>query len=96
LKVCCQGNQCSNDDIWIPATISSKDGLTITVTVPSSCFGQHLYGVRYLWHETPCHFKQAALYSCTDANLPSPPYIKLFKIHSIDIQTISCFIFSIM
>jgi hypothetical protein len=67
-----------NDDIWVPSTVSSKNELTITLTVNSSCVGQQLYGVRYLWHETPCRFKEAAIYSGTDGNLPSPPYIKLF------------------
>ncbi len=67
-----------NDTIWVLATVSSKTGLTITLTVDSSCVGQQLYGVRYLWRETPCPFKQAAIYSGTDPNLPSPPYLKLF------------------
>jgi hypothetical protein len=60
--------------------------LTITVTVNSSCVGQQLYGIRYLWAETPCPFKQAAIYSGTDSNLPSPPYLKLFKIFSYRIK----------
>jgi hypothetical protein len=67
-----------NDTLWVPATVSSKNGLTLTVIVDSSCVGQQLYGLRYLWHETPCSFKQAAIYSGTDANLPSPPYLKIF------------------
>ena len=70
--------KCSNDTIWIPAPITNKNGLTITIAVPNSCVGQQLYGIRYLWHQTPCLFKQAALYSTTDSNLPSPPYIKVF------------------
>jgi hypothetical protein len=53
--------------------------LTITRRIPNSCVGQQLYGVRYLWHETPYRFKQAAIYSDTDPNLSSP-YIKFFKI----------------
>jgi sialate O-acetylesterase len=77
-EVCCQGTSCSNDGLWVPSPISGKSGLTITLTVDSSCVGRQLYGLRYLWRETPCPFKQAALYSSTDANLPSPPYIKLF------------------
>ncbi|CAF4509433.1 unnamed protein product, partial [Rotaria magnacalcarata] len=52
--------------------------LTITLTISSSCVGQQLFGLRYLWRETPCPFKQAALYSYDDPNLPSPPYIKYF------------------
>ena len=77
-EVCCQGSRCTDDSLWVPATVSSKIALTIIVTVSSSCVGQQLYGLRYLWRETPCPFKQAALYSYTDPNLPSPPYIKLF------------------
>ncbi len=77
-KVCCQGMQCSNDALWVPSTVSGKSGLTITITVGNTCVGKQLYGLRYLWRETPCPFKQAALYSATDANLPSPPYIKIF------------------
>ncbi len=67
-----------NDTAWVVTTIAGKSDLTITVTVPSSCVGQQLYGIRYLWRETPCPFKQAAIYSGTDSNLPSPPYLKLF------------------
>ncbi|CAF4384016.1 unnamed protein product [Rotaria socialis] len=77
-EVCCQGSHCSNDTLWVPSTVLSKIGLTITLTLDSSCVGKQLYGLRYLWRETPCPFKQAAIYSNTDANLPSPPYIKLF------------------
>ncbi|CAF1191158.1 unnamed protein product [Adineta ricciae] len=77
-EVCCQGSQCSNDALWVQSSVSGKSGLTITLTVPSSCVGKQLYGLRYLWRETPCLFKQAAIYSGTDANLPSPPYIKFF------------------
>ncbi len=67
-----------NDTAWVETAIAGKSDLTITVTVPSSCVGQQLYGIRYLWRETPCPFKQAAIYSGTDSNLPSPPYLKLF------------------
>ncbi len=80
-QVCCQESQCRNDTIWVPTTISSKSSLTISLTVDSSCVGKQLYGVRYLWRETPCPFKQAAIYSGTDSNLPSPPYLKLFWIY---------------
>jgi hypothetical protein len=58
--------------------VSNKNGLTIILAVNSSCVGQQLYGLRYLWHDRPCPFKQAAIYSSTDSNLPSPPYIKIF------------------
>ena len=77
-EVCCQGDRCRADSLWVPANITSKNKLTITLTISDSCVGQSLYGLRYLWRETPCPFKQAAIYSATDANLPSPPYLKLF------------------
>jgi sialate O-acetylesterase len=80
-QVCCQESKCLNvfaADAWVPSTISAKSGLTITLTVPSACVGKQLYGLRYLWRETPCPFKQAAIYSSTDANLPAGPYIKVF------------------
>jgi hypothetical protein len=64
--------------LWVPSTIASKNDLTIVIAVANSCIGQQVYGIRYLWHETPCPFKQAAIYSYTDSNLPSPPYIKIF------------------
>ncbi len=78
IQVCCEGSNCTNDNLWLLATISSKNDLTITLTVNSSCVGKQLFGLRYLWRETPCPFKEAAIYSYTDSNLPSPPYLKLF------------------
>ncbi len=77
-KVCCQAAACVNDNQWVAAPASVKSGLTITLTIPSSCVARTIYGVRYLWRETPCPFKGAAIYSATDSNLPSPPYYKLF------------------
>ncbi len=47
-EVCCQGRNCTNDYIWVPATISNKNNLTITLTIDNSCVGQSLYGVRPL------------------------------------------------
>ncbi len=80
-EVCCEQSKCLNvvaAVAWIPLTISNKTDLTITLPVPSACIGKELYGIRYLWRETPCPFKQAAIYSSTDGNLPAGPYIKVF------------------
>ncbi len=77
-QVCCQGAACSDDNLWVAAPASPKSSLSITLAIPSTCVSQQIYGVRYLWRETPCPFKGAAVYSGTDANLPSPPYIKTF------------------
>ncbi len=35
-QVCCQGSQCSNDTVWVASTVSSKNGLTITLTISST------------------------------------------------------------
>jgi len=77
-EVCCLGTNCLNDYVWVPSTVSNKNDLTLTITINSTCIGQQLYGIRCLWRQTPCLFKQAAVYSGTDANLSSPPYIKIF------------------
>jgi sialate O-acetylesterase len=77
-EVCCFGSGCSNDYVWVPSPISAKIGLTITLSIPDTCIGKQLYGLRYLWRETPCLFKDASIYSGTDSNLLSPPYMKLF------------------
>ena len=77
-EVCCQGHNCSDDLQWVSSTITNKSGLTVTLTVNNTCVGKQLYGLRYLWRDTPCLFKQAAIYSATDSNLPSPPYLKYF------------------
>ncbi|CAF1488033.1 unnamed protein product [Adineta ricciae] len=78
-EVCCRGERCATkDNDWEPLTISGKTGLTITLTIRNICARRSIYGFRYLWRETPCPFKQAPIYSFTDANLPSPPYLKVF------------------
>ena len=79
-EVCCLGVQCLNDGLWVNTTIVGKDDLTLLLAVPNSCDGKVLYGFRYLWRETPCPFKQGAIYSGTDANLPSPPYYYRFPV----------------
>ncbi len=64
----------------------SKNGLIITLSVNSLCVEKQVSGLRYLWRETPCLFKQAAIYSVTDPNLPSPPYFKYFKINIMKVK----------
>jgi len=69
---------CIWETTWVFATASFKNSLSITLTVPSSCVSRQIYGIRYLWRETPCQYKQAAVYSATDIHLPSPPFLKVF------------------
>ncbi len=81
-EVCCLGKQvcAANDAAWVATPASRIEGepLTIALTVPSACIGKVIDGLRYLWRETPCLFKQAAIYSTLDSNLPAPPYIQFF------------------
>jgi sialate O-acetylesterase len=82
IKVCCAGKDvCStNDTAWEAAPASRVEGtsLTISLAVPSQCTSKPLNGLRYLWKETPCLFKQAAVYNSEDSDLPAGPYLHYF------------------
>ncbi len=69
-----------NDTAWVNATASRIAGasLTISLTVDASCVSKPIDGLRYLWKETPCLFKGAAVYNSEDTDLPAPPYIHYF------------------
>jgi len=79
-ELCCEPKSVclTNETLWEAAEAASVPGesLVVALTVPSSCIGKVINAVRYLWRETPCDFKQAAVYSTLDSNLPAPPYIK--------------------
>lgn len=81
-ELCCLGKEtCTNNEtLWVSALASRIPGepLTISLSVPSSCVGKTIDAFRYLWRETPCSYKQAAIYSTLDSNLPAPTYIKYF------------------
>lgn len=82
VKVCCQDKETcrSNETLWV-ATSSSRipdTPLTISLDIPNSCVSKPINGLRYLWRETPCLFKEAPIYSAEDSNLPAPPYIHFF------------------
>jgi sialate O-acetylesterase len=70
----------SNETAWVATPASRIEGssLTIALIVPSVCASKSINGLRYLWRETPCLFKQAAVYNSEDSNLPAPPYIHYF------------------
>ena len=82
LQICCDGKQvCEvHDAVWHSAPASRIEGvaLSISLAVPSQCISKPLDGLRYLWKETPCLFKQAAVYNSEDSNIPAPPYIHFF------------------
>ncbi|UJR37757.1 hypothetical protein I4U23_030450 [Adineta vaga] len=74
-EVCCAGTE---HGLLPPANRIEGAPLTISLAVPSSCASKPINGLRYLWRETPCLFKQAAIYSTLDSNLPAPPYLHYF------------------
>ncbi len=80
--MCCAGVQVCNttDSAWIDALASSieRAALTISLAIPSECVSKPINGLRYLWKETPCLFKEAAVYNSEDSDLPAPPYIHYF------------------
>ncbi|CAF3612091.1 unnamed protein product [Rotaria sp. Silwood1] len=80
--MCCQEKQIcmSNETVWIaaPANYAPRSPITVKLRVPIVCLSKSVHGVRYLWRETPCQFKQAAVYSTADSNLPAPPFIQFF------------------
>jgi sialate O-acetylesterase len=80
--VCCAGKQVCNstDTAWVATPASRIEGapLTISLAVPNSCASKPIDGLRYLWRETPCQFKEAAVYSEEDSDLPAPPYLHNF------------------
>ncbi|UJR06674.1 hypothetical protein I4U23_010960 [Adineta vaga] len=41
----------------------NNNALSVTIKAPDVCNGKLLYGIRYLWLETSCPFKQAAIYN---------------------------------
>ncbi len=80
--MCCLGNEtCKlNETVWVATPASQIEGspLTISLAVPNSCASKRIDAIRYLWRETPCLFKQAAVYNSEDSDLPAPPYIHFF------------------
>ncbi len=70
----------SNETVWLTvlATYNPISPITVKLLVPSICLSKRFHGIRYLWRETPCPFKQAAVYSAEDSNLPAPPFIAFF------------------
>ncbi len=80
--MCCTGLGTCNttETAWVAAPASRIEGasLTISLAVPSSCASEPINVLRYLWRETPCLFKEAAVYNSEDSNLPAPPYIHYF------------------
>ncbi|XP_053385151.1 uncharacterized protein LOC128550329 [Mercenaria mercenaria] len=72
---------------WLPTTTIQKvDTANTTRTYASQCSLENLVGLRYAWQESPCPFKNCAIYGA-DNGLPMPPFTysgKAFKKTFID------------
>eukprot|EP01043_Picozoa_sp_COSAG02_P025569 COSAG02_NODE_1441_length_12586_cov_484.135581_11_plen_189_part_00 len=55
---------------WVPATIVASNASSVTLEARSLI---HAVGVRYLYADTPCDYKQCAVYSGVNA-LPLTPF----------------------
>ncbi|UJR09504.1 hypothetical protein I4U23_013742 [Adineta vaga] len=82
-EICCISEAVckTNDTVWVSAPASEIKGspLSISLTIPSPCVSKKLFGYRYLWRETPCEYKEAAVYDIEDEDIPAPPYIQFFS-----------------
>ncbi len=79
-QICCEQKQTCmlNETIWLPtpASYDPISPITVKLQIPIICLNKSVHAVRYLWRETPCLFKQAAVYSTADSNLPAPPFVR--------------------
>lgn len=79
-QVCCSRNNQSvcdgTDSIWSEVPIIKHDNQSVTLSYKQNCSNQWIMGLRYEWRETPCDYKQCAVYS-TENSLPAPPFITL-------------------
>ncbi|CAF1482342.1 unnamed protein product [Adineta ricciae] len=79
-EICCENQQICilNETNWLSVTpiYDPFSPITVKLLIPTICQSKSIHAVRYLWRETPCLFKQAAVYSTADSNLPAPPFIR--------------------
>ncbi|XP_071153923.1 sialate O-acetylesterase-like isoform X1 [Mytilus edulis] len=76
-EICCTtiNHVCvKHDKGWISAPMKSHDTSSVTINTSGCQLGQHsIGGVRYAWKESPCPFKQCAVYGAGNG-LPGPPF----------------------
>ncbi|WAR08529.1 SIAE-like protein [Mya arenaria] len=74
-EVCCSRNNQSKcdgtDSNWQPAPLKGSDKYGVTM---GSCVDLWTMGVRYLWRESPCGFKNCPVYT-KENDLPMAPFI---------------------
>ncbi|XP_021365144.1 sialate O-acetylesterase-like [Mizuhopecten yessoensis] len=76
-EVCCSEALCDkNNGNWKPAPMTSQDVSSVTLNT-IKCGHVTVAAVRYAWRESPCPFKQCAVYG-RDTDLPGPPFYHSF------------------
>ncbi|XP_060070506.1 sialate O-acetylesterase-like [Ylistrum balloti] len=76
-EVCCAARICDkNFDNWKAATIEAYDISSVTLNT-TQCDQMTVSAVRYAWQESPCAFKQCAVYG-RETDLPGPPFFHSF------------------
>ncbi|OWF44707.1 sialate O-acetylesterase-like [Mizuhopecten yessoensis] len=76
-EVCCSAAHCNqNTGNWKPAPMISHNVASVTLNT-SQCGHVTVAAVRYAWRESPCVFKQCAVYG-RDTDLPAPPFYHSF------------------
>ncbi|KAK6169986.1 hypothetical protein SNE40_018487 [Patella caerulea] len=58
---------------WYAVTAMTSTSTTVTLEIPKSCNNKTVQIVRYAWRESPCPYKQCAVYSVIN-ELPGPPF----------------------
>ncbi|XP_067675204.1 sialate O-acetylesterase-like [Haliotis asinina] len=78
---CSQGYSSSAPDdssLWFPLPISSHDSTSVTLNTRYLCVRSRdmvVSAIRYAWRESPCPFKQCAVYN-NESGYPAPPFIR--------------------
>ena len=75
LQVCCKSSETDSCKRWdfVAAPITSHDDTS--VTMDTSACTETIAALRYAWEETPCDFKQCAIYGRGN-NLPAACFMK--------------------
>ncbi|BFZ09713.1 hypothetical protein BsWGS_12752 [Bradybaena similaris] len=73
---------CANGVVqqWMPTSITSFNQTGVTIFSNICSPGQSLVGLRYAWRESPCAFKNCAVYETVNF-LPAPPFVT-FDFHA--------------
>ncbi|GFR98150.1 sialate O-acetylesterase [Elysia marginata] len=76
----------SSDQVWLPTSLISNYANTVSVYLNVCLKDQKVAGIRYAWRESPCGFKQCAVYETVNG-LPGPQFIAYLTKSSDGMET---------